>query len=122
LIGVVVVGIGLPQICLERDLIREFWQKTGRSGFDYSYTFPGMNRVSQAVGRLIRSETDRGVVLLIDERFGKRSQRDLMPSWWEIKTVRSADEIVDRCGEFWNDALPHEPGKLGRSLALPQEF
>jgi DNA excision repair protein ERCC-2 len=101
LIGVVVVGIGLPQICLERDLIREYWQKAGRSGFDYAYTFPGMNRVLQAVGRLIRTEMDRGVALLIDERFGRRSQHELFPAWWEAKWTRSAEDISERCHEFW---------------------
>lgn len=101
LIGVAVVGIGLPQICLERDLIREFWQNSGRSGFDYAYTFPGMNRVLQAVGRLIRTETDRGVVLLIDERFARRTQRALFPSWWNATAARSAVEIATQCEQFW---------------------
>lgn len=101
LIGVVVVGIGLPQICLERDLIREYWQNTGRSGFDFAYTFPGMNRVLQAVGRLIRTETDRGVVLLIDDRFARRAQRDLFPSWWDAKMARSTSEIAAQCEVFW---------------------
>jgi DNA excision repair protein ERCC-2 len=102
LIGVVVVGIGLPQISLERDLIREYWQNAGRSGFDYAYTFPGMNRVLQAVGRLIRSETDRGVVLLIDERFGRRLQRELFPDWWEVRITRDAAEIGAACEQFWS--------------------
>jgi Rad3-related DNA helicase len=101
LIGVVVVGVGLPQICLERDLIREYWQNAGRSGFDYAYTFPGMNRVLQAAGRLIRSETDRGTVLLIDERFGRRPQRDLFPDWWLAKVVRNAGEIGAASEDFW---------------------
>jgi DNA excision repair protein ERCC-2 len=112
LIGVIVVGIGLPQICLERDLIREYWQNTGRSGFDYAYTFPGMNRVLQAVGRLIRTESDRGIVLLIDDRFSRHSQRDLFPSWWEPKTARNPEEIRSACERFWSvecpALLPHD--------------
>lgn len=104
LIGVVVVGVGLPQICLERDLIREQMQETGRSGFDYAYSFPGMNRVLQAVGRVIRSEQDRGVVLLIDERFRQHPYRGLMPSWWEREQVRSAEEVRERVREFWAGA------------------
>jgi DNA excision repair protein ERCC-2 len=102
LIGVVVIGIGLPQICLERDLIREYWQNAGRCGFDYAYTFPGMNRVLQAVGRLIRTETDRGIVLLIDDRFARRSQRDLFPGWWEAQVARKPEEIRAICEQFWN--------------------
>ena len=104
LIGVIVVGIGLPQICLERDLIREYWQKTGRSGFDYAYTFPGMNRVLQAVGRLIRTETDRGIVLLIDDRFSRRSQRELFPSWWEPNVARNSNQIQEITVSFWNSS------------------
>ncbi|MGZ8941117.1 MAG: ATP-dependent DNA helicase, partial [Limisphaerales bacterium] len=112
LIGVVVVGIGLPQICLERDLIREYWQQAGRSGFDYAYTFPGMNRVLQAVGRLIRCESDRGVVLLIDERFGRQSQRELFPSWWNWQVTRNAFEIGAACNGFW---------KVEQKASMPQD-
>ena len=79
LIGAIVVGVGLPRLCVERDLIRDYFQdKTGR-GFDYAYTFPGMNRVLQATGRVIRSETDRGGVLLIDSRFRRPLYRGLFP-------------------------------------------
>ena len=66
LIGAIIVGVGLPQLCLERDLIRGLFQENIGSGFDYAYTYPGMNRVLQATGRVIRSETDCGVVLLIE--------------------------------------------------------
>ncbi|HEV8541237.1 MAG TPA: helicase C-terminal domain-containing protein [Verrucomicrobiae bacterium] len=103
LIGVVVVGVGLPQICLERDLIREQVQQLGRAGFDYAYTFPGMNRVLQAAGRVIRSETDRGVVLLIDERFRQPQYRKLLPAWWATQQARSPDEIHSAAREFWSD-------------------
>ena len=82
LIGVAVVGVGLPQVCLERELIREFYAARGGRGFEFAYQFPGMNRVLQAAGRVIRSETDRGAVLLIDARFAQRRYRELMPEWW----------------------------------------
>jgi DNA excision repair protein ERCC-2 len=101
LIGVAVVGVGLPQISLDRDLIREFWQTAGQSGFDYAYTFPGMNRVLQAVGRLIRSDKDQGVVLLIDDRFGKHSYRTLFPSWWNSKKVTTPKDIECETDKFW---------------------
>jgi len=101
LIGVAVVGVGLPQISLDRDLIREFWQTAGQSGFDYAYTFPGMNRVLQAVVRLIRSDKDQGVVLLIDDRFGKHSYRTLFPSWWNSKKVTTPKDIECETEKFW---------------------
>jgi len=75
--------------------------------------------VMQAVGRLIRTENDRGSALLIDERYGRRSQRGLFPAWWEAKLTRGQQEIADRCQAFWNDE--GESKKLGNSLALPQE-
>jgi DNA excision repair protein ERCC-2 len=104
LIGVVVVGVGLPQICLERDLIREHCQRANRSGFDYAYTFPGMNRVLQAAGRVIRSDTDRGVVFLIDQRFGNRPFLDLFPTWWFPKAVRTPDQIAACAKAFWKNS------------------
>jgi DNA excision repair protein ERCC-2 len=106
LIGVAVVGVGLPQISVERDLIRESVQATGRSGFDHAYTFPGMNRVLQAVGRVIRTERDRGVILLIDERFRKPTYRRLFPAWWMIRSVRSPAEVALAAGAFWNSPFP----------------
>jgi Rad3-related DNA helicase len=65
LIGAVIVGVGLPQLCVERDLIRDYFQQQNSQGFEYAYTFPGMNRVLQAVGRVLRSEKDQGVVLIL---------------------------------------------------------
>ncbi len=85
--GVVIVGVGLPQISIERDLIANYFAALGRNGFNYGYVFPGMNRVLQAVGRVIRSETDRGVALLIDERFSRWPYRELLPKWWNVKMV-----------------------------------
>ena len=104
LIGVAVVGVGLPQLCLERDLIREYWQRDARSGFNFAYTYPGMNRVLQAAGRVIRSERDRGVVLLLDERFGKGEHRNLFPPWWGHRTVTSAKQIEQAATRFWSES------------------
>ena len=102
LIGVIVVGVRLPQICLERELIKESFQRAQKNGFDYAYTFPGIIRVLQAVGRVIRSETDRGVVLLIDERFQQLRYRTLFPEWWRPKSVCSPGEISSAASAFWN--------------------
>jgi DNA excision repair protein ERCC-2 len=84
LIGVTVVGIGLPQLCLERDLIKDHFAARGKDGFDYAYTYPGINRIIQAAGRLIRTETDRGHVLLIDARYRRSEIRALLPVWWGL--------------------------------------
>jgi len=101
LIGAVIVGVGLPQLCVERDLIRDYFQQQIGTGFDYAYTFPGMNRVLQATGRVIRSERDRGVVLLIDARFREARYRRLFPSWWRSVPVRNVGHIQEALRQFW---------------------
>jgi len=101
LIGAVIVGVGLPQLCVERNLIRDYFQQQNAAGFDYAYTFPGMNRVLQAVGRVIRSETDHGVVLLIDARFDELRYRRLFPAWWKFVKVRNSDALRETVAGFW---------------------
>jgi DNA excision repair protein ERCC-2 len=81
--GVIVVGVGLPQIGLERDLIKDYFQKVGKNGYDYSYVFPGINKVLQAGGRLIRSEEDKGLIVLIDDRFLQTKYQNLLPTEWK---------------------------------------
>lgn len=105
LIGAVVVGVGLPQICIERDLIRDYFQEQRGEGFNYAYTFPGMNRVLQAVGRVIRSENDRGVVLLIDRRFAEPRYRQVFPSTWQITRVRNLKDISEALQGFWKSSV-----------------
>jgi Rad3-related DNA helicase len=104
LTGAVIVGVGLPQVCLERDLIRNHFQAAGLPGFDYAYRYPGMNRVLQAAGRIIRSESDRGSLLLVDTRFSEAAYARLFPRWWHIHKVRSQDQIRDAMKRFW----PHD--------------
>jgi DNA excision repair protein ERCC-2 len=101
LIGAVIVGVGLPQLCVERNLIRDYFQQQNGSGFEYAYTFPGMNRVLQAIGRVIRSETDRGVVLLIDARFNEVRYRRLFLAWWKYMRVRHSDGLQQAVEHFW---------------------
>ncbi|OPZ90733.1 MAG: ATP-dependent DNA helicase DinG [Firmicutes bacterium ADurb.Bin419] len=102
LIGTVIVGVGLPQVCLERDIIRDYFQEKNSQGFEYAYMFPGMNKVMQAAGRVIRSETDRGVILLIDERFTNRSYLNLFPKeWFPYARVVRTNDIVRHASEFW---------------------
>jgi Rad3-related DNA helicase len=109
LIGAIIVGVGLPQLCVERDLIRDYFQEQTGAGFDYAYTFPGMNRALQAIGRVIRSETDRGVVLLIDARFAEPRYRRLFPVWWQSARARNSDEIRSALARFWQAPARKEP-------------
>ena len=102
LIGAVIVGVGLPQLCVERDLIRDYFQQQNSAGFEYAYTFPGMNRVLQAIGRVIRSESDRGVALLIDARFNEQRYRRLFPAWWQFIRVRNPERLREAVAAFWD--------------------
>ncbi|MCT2535332.1 ATP-dependent DNA helicase [Aquibacillus koreensis] len=81
--GVIVVGVGMPQIGFERDIIKDYFQSVGKNGFDYAYVYPGMNKVLQAGGRLIRSDSDTGVIALIDDRFLQKKYQALIPYEWQ---------------------------------------
>jgi Rad3-related DNA helicase len=87
LVGVTVIGTGLPRLSLERDILQAYFEDARGSGFDYAYRFPGMQRVLQAVGRLIRTETDTGSILLVDRRFLEPRHRMLFPPWWPVPAV-----------------------------------
>jgi DNA excision repair protein ERCC-2 len=103
LIGVVVVGVGVPQVGLERDLIKEYFDRENGSGFAYAYQYPGFNRVLQATGRVIRAETDRGIIVLIDERFMHTRYRQLFPSHWRGYQVASnTSEMKAKLARFWS--------------------
>ncbi len=80
--GVIVVGVGLPQIGFERNLIKDYFNKQGKNGYHYAYVYPGMNKVLQAGGRLIRSEEDHGTIVLIDDRFLQQPYQQLLPETW----------------------------------------
>jgi len=93
--GAAIVGVGLPQVCTEREIIRDYFQKTVSKGFEYSYMYPGMNKVLQAAGRVIRSDTDKGIVLLIDERFAQARYRKLFPKHWlHAKYIQNASSAL----------------------------
>lgn len=103
LIGAVVVGAGVPQVCLENDLIKDYFDRQDGRGFAYAYQYPGFNRVLQATGRVIRTETDRGVIVLLDERFTHARYRQLFPAHWRgYQVVRSTGEINDKLARFWS--------------------
>lgn len=104
LIGIVVVGVGLPQLGLERDLVKEYFDALTGNGFAYAYQYPGFNRVLQATGRVIRTDTDQGIIVLIDERFINARYRHLFPSHWQgYKVVTSIDEIETELRNFWSN-------------------
>lgn len=103
LIGVIIVGTGLPQVCAERDIIRQYYDEMEQDGFSYAYLFPAINKVLQTAGRLIRTSEDRGVIALLDERFRQRAYQEEFPKEWdEIKTgnLNSLKEIIYK---FWGN-------------------
>jgi len=103
LIGAVIVGVGLPQVCFERDIIMDFFKNKNNMGFEYAYMYPGMNKVMQAAGRVIRSEHDRGVVLLIDERFDSSRYNSMFPEEWLYNNrVNSPLELGRILEKFWS--------------------
>lgn len=102
LIGAVIVGVGMPQICFERDIIKDYFNHNNENGFDYAYVFPGMNKVLQAAGRVIRSEEDRGAILLIDDRYGTFRYKELFPNeWTHFKRVLGKTNMEKILKDFW---------------------
>ena len=104
LIGTVIVGTGLPGISNERNILRDHYETTRERGFDYAYTYPGMNRVLQAAGRVIRREDDRGVIVLIDSRFGEPRYQMLFPDHWShMQYAGNAAELAETVSDFWKN-------------------
>ena len=102
LIGAIVVGVGLPGLSSERNILREYYDGCGVQGYDYAYTYPGMNRVLQAVGRVIRREDDRGVAVLIDDRWAEDRFRRLFPAHWrQIQYAGNPKELANIVSDFW---------------------
>lgn len=102
LIGVIIVGVGMPQIGIERDIIKDH-MKDSNKGFDYAYVYPGMIKVLQAAGRCIRTDNDKGVILLLDNRYSQRIYQSLFPyEWYPNFRVRKSDDVKTLCEKFWN--------------------
>ncbi|MBQ8558605.1 MAG: ATP-dependent DNA helicase [Tyzzerella sp.] len=101
LIGAIIVGTGLPQVCNERELLKQYFDSKNENGFDYAYLYPGMNKVLQAAGRVIRTENDRGVIALLDERFSGTQYRSTFPREWNTIINCNVKNIEDRMKEFW---------------------
>lgn len=101
LIGAIIVGTGLPQVCNDREILKGYFDARGMRGFDYAYLYPGINKVLQSAGRVIRTETDRGIILLLDERFSQRQYRDSFPREWKNCQVCNAATLEDHLESFW---------------------
>lgn len=101
LTGAAIVGVGLPGICPERDLIRDYYDRSNNQGFEFAYRYPGVNRVLQAAGRVIRSDTDRGVVLLVDKRYGGQAYRSFFPAHWQVCPVSGREAFTHHLSRFW---------------------
>ena len=105
LIGAFLVGTGLPQVCNEREILKKYFDRHGENGFSYAYLYPGMNKVLQAAGRVIRTAEDRGVILLLDERFLERQYQEVFPREWddyEIGTLKTAEKSMMK---FWDQEM-----------------
>ena len=119
LIGAILVGTGLPQVGYEREILKNYYDEKNRAGFEYAYRYPGMNKVLQSAGRVIRTKEDRGVVLLLDERFLQRAYKELFPEEregmrfvrWRMRGGelrrfgRDVEEMADGNGFLWTNRV-----------------
>ena len=104
LIGAAVVGTGLPQVNCEREILKGYYDEKGEQGFDYAYRYPGMNKVLQAAGRVIRTKEDTGAILLMDERFLNRDYRNLFPREWNDVSTCTLGNVEKNLQAFWDDS------------------
>lgn len=105
LIGAIIVGTGIPQVGCERELLKTYFDGQGENGFDYAYRYPGMNKVLQSAGRVIRTAEDIGVVALLDERFIEPQYRRMFPREWSRYDIVGVTEISKKVETFWNEWL-----------------
>ncbi len=104
LIGSIIVGVGLPGFSSERNIMRDYFENRYENGFQYAYTYPGMNNVLQAAGRVIRREEDRGIVVLIDDRYADPTYKQLFPKHWShLVYAGDASSLAEIIRRFWSD-------------------
>ncbi|HJB15359.1 MAG TPA: ATP-dependent DNA helicase [Candidatus Blautia excrementipullorum] len=101
LIGAAIVGTGLPQVSPEREILRQFYDQKGENGFDYAYRYPGMNKVLQAAGRVIRTKEDTGTILLMDDRFWNADYKVLLPEEWNDLVPCRLNNVEEILRRFW---------------------
>jgi DNA excision repair protein ERCC-2 len=112
LIGAFIATLGLPQINPVNEQIMQRMQALFGAGYDYTYLYPGIQKVVQAAGRVIRTQQDRGVVYLIDDRFGQSEVRRLLPQWWSVETEHNPEHNQ-------KIQLEHHPGKNRSPMSNP---
>ncbi len=105
LIGTIIAGTGFPQVCMDREIIKNYFERQGMNGFDFAYRYPGMNKVLQAAGRVIRTVDDVGVILLLDDRFLNGDYKALFPREWEDRKTVNINQVNDIVNEFWNGKI-----------------
>ena len=96
------MGTGLPQLSNEREILKNYYDNRQGGGFDYSYRYPGMNKVEQAAGRVIRTAEDKGVIALLDERFLNLDYINLFPREWRDYERCSLENVETKVAAFWN--------------------
>lgn len=101
LIGAIIVGTGLPKVCTERELLKQYFDGRGLGGFDYAYLYPGMNKVLQSAGRVIRTAADKGCILLLDERFARNEYQRLFPREWKQPVFGKISDLNELLQQFW---------------------
>ena len=116
LIGAVIVGPGLPMVCNERELFRSYYEERSGQGFDYAYLYPGMNKVLQAAGRVIRTVDDAGCILLLDDRFGTTAYRSLFPREWTPVHTVTRETLPAKLKEFWDTYRPEDIPQAGMDI------
>ncbi|MEG0932751.1 MAG: helicase C-terminal domain-containing protein [Lachnospiraceae bacterium] len=102
LIGAFIIGTGLPQVCNEREMLKNYFDRNGKNGYHYAYLYPGMNKVLQAAGRVIRTDTDRGIILLLDQRFTQRQYQEIFPKEWKYCQRCDLHTVQEKMNDFWN--------------------
>jgi Rad3-related DNA helicase len=103
LIGAIIVGTGLPQVCNEREILKNYFEAREENGFAYAYLYPGMNKVQQAAGRVIRTEQDKGIIALLDERFFGRQYQETFPREWKDVEMCNIHNVQEKIKRFYEE-------------------
>ena len=120
LIGAVIVGIGIPQLSYEREAMSAYYQDKFEEGKEFAYIYPGINKVLQAAGRVIRTESDRGVIVLIDDRFDDPLYKKVIPNLWsDMQFISDPKELRSRLDGFWRE-VDSEKEKISSENSLPK--
>ncbi len=98
------MGTGLPMVCTEQEILKGYFDEKKGQGFDYAYQYPGMNKVMQAAGRVIRTMEDKGVILLMDDRFLREEYQILFPREWWPYEITDRNHVAQTVGMFWEKA------------------